>query len=126
MASTHLAGGRDVVLPQYLARVEEIERFERVARDCGAEFREVVLLDDKAASISRFCSSKDVSEWAEHNRQVVAEQGGPAFLAAMYDRLMEVLQLRRAAMVVRSEPEAVEATYAALNAALSRAEAQQS
>jgi hypothetical protein len=40
----------------------------------------------------------------------------------MYDRLMEVLRLRPAAVVVRSEPEAVETTYAALVAALSRAE----
>jgi len=125
MASTHLAGGRDVVLPQYLARLEEIERFERVARECGAGFREVVLLDDKAASIARFGSREDNSEWAQHNRQVVSTQGGPEFLAAMYDRLMEVLQLRPAAVVVRSEPKAVEATYAALLAALSRAEARE-
>jgi predicted kinase len=121
MASTHLAGGRNVILPQYLARIEEIERFEHVARERGARFREVVLLDDKAASIARFSSRSDDSEWAQHNRKVVAMQGGPAFLAAMYDRLMEVLQLRPAVVVVRSQPEAVEATYAALIAALSLA-----
>jgi predicted kinase len=122
MASAHLAGGRDVVVPQYLARVEEIERFERVARECGAGFREIVLLDDKPASIARFDSSEDDDEWARHNRQVVATQGGPDFLAAMYDRLLEVLQLRPAAVVIRSEPEAVEATYATLVATLSRTE----
>jgi predicted kinase len=120
MASTHLAGGRDVVLPQYLARVEEIERFERVARECGATFREVVLLDDKAASISRFGSREDESEWGRHNDQIVAAQGGPEFLAAMYDRLMEALRLRPAAVAVRSERGEVEATYGALLAALAR------
>ena len=40
MASTHLGGGRDVILPQYLSLVDEIEAFEKVARDRGAEFRE--------------------------------------------------------------------------------------
>ena len=33
MASTHLAGGRNVILPQYLARLSEIEAFENVARE---------------------------------------------------------------------------------------------
>ena len=121
MASTHLAGGRDVILPQYLARLEEIERFERVARERGATFHEVVLLDDKPSAIARFSTREDGSEWGQHNRHVVAMQGGPAFLAVMYDRLIEVLQLRPEAVVVRSEPEAVEATYAALIAALSLA-----
>jgi hypothetical protein len=35
-------------------------------------------------------------------------------LAAMYDQLVEIVQLRPAAAVVRSEPEAVEDTYASL------------
>ncbi len=123
MASTHLAGGRDVVLPQFLARLEEIERFERVARECGAGFREVVLLDDKAASIARFGNREEDSEWGRHNQQVVAAQGGPVFLAAMYDRLMDVLGLRPAALVVRSVPGEVEAAYAALISALAGADA---
>jgi hypothetical protein len=118
MAATHLAGGRDVVLPQYLARVAELARFEHVAGECGARFREVVLLDGKAASIARFGSHEDDDVWARHNRRVVASQGGPVFLAAMYERLMEFLRLRPDAVVVRSEPGAVEATYAALIAAL--------
>jgi hypothetical protein len=35
-------------------------------------------------------------------------------LAAMYDQLLEFLRLRPSAVVVRSEPEAVEKTYASL------------
>lgn len=57
MASTHLAGGRDVVLPQYLE-----------------------------------------------------------FLAAMYDRLLEVLRLRPESVVLHSRPGAVEGTYALVTA----------
>jgi AAA domain-containing protein len=122
MASAHLAGGRDVVLPQYLARLEEIERFERVAHERSASFREVVLLDEKAASIARFETRKDDSPWGRHNRRVVAAQGGAVFLAAMYDRLQEVLRLRPAAVVVRSEPGNVEETYSLLMSALGRPE----
>jgi hypothetical protein len=46
MLAEHLRGGRDVVLPQFLGRVPELERFERAARDAGGTVHHVVLLDD--------------------------------------------------------------------------------
>ena len=39
-------------------------------------------------------------------------------LAAMYDRLLALLEARPSGVVVRSEPDAIEATYAALESAL--------
>lgn len=123
MASAHLAGGRDVVLPQYLAKMSEIERFERVAQERGANFHEVVLLDEKAAAIARFYTRQDDSAWGQHNRAAVAAQGGPVFLAAMYDQLTEVVRLRTKAVFVRTEPESVDTTYALLIEALARLEA---
>ncbi len=99
MASTHLRDGRDVVLPQYLARLEEIEAFEQVARDEGADFHEVVLLDEKAESVARFDRRRDDSPWGAHNRRLVEARG------------------------VRSEPGAVGDTYASLTRALRSADA---
>jgi len=122
MASTYLAGGRDVVLPQYLSKVGEIERFEQVAREQGASYREIVLLDVKAAAIARFETRQDDSAWGKHNRRVVASQGGALLLEAMYDQLMEVLRLRTGAVVIRTEPGAVEVTYDLLIRELSRPE----
>ncbi|GAA2093024.1 hypothetical protein GCM10009841_02360 [Microlunatus panaciterrae] len=118
MASTHLGGGRNVILPQYLARLEEIDAFEKTARDQGADFREVVLLAEKAESIARFDTRKDDSAWGRHNHWLVEVQGGQVMLAAMYDQLLEILQSRPSAVVVRSAPEAVEETYASLTQAL--------
>jgi len=118
MVATHLAGGRDVVLPQYLARTEEIGKFERVARERDAVFREVILLADRDESISRFELRPDASEWDTYNRELVAGHGGPAMLATMYDRLLELVALRPSAVVVRSHFGDVEATYAALVRAL--------
>jgi predicted kinase len=120
MAAAHLAGGRDVVLPQYLARLEEIEAFEAVARDQGADFVEVVLLDDRAASVERFDRRPEDTPWETHNRRLVVEQGGPAFLADMYDRLVEVLDHRPGAVVVRTRYGDVEAAYASLLEVLDR------
>jgi predicted kinase len=114
MAATQLRGGRDVILPQYLARLEEIDKFEKVAREEGAAFREVVLLAAKDEAIARFDRRSDDSEWGQHNRRQVALHGGPAMLASMYDRLLEILPARPDAVVIRCEPEAIAATYAEL------------
>jgi hypothetical protein len=118
MGAAHLGDGRDVILPQYLALADEISAFERVAHDQGAAFRELVLLDDRSDSVARFEHRRDDSTWDEHNRRLVALWRGPALLADVYDRLIEVLRLRPSAVVVRSELEAVEDTYASLVQAL--------
>ncbi len=118
MASAHLTGGRDVVLPQYLGRVAEIEAFERVARQHGADFHEVVLFDERDAALDRFEHRIDDSDWDLHNRRVVEAMGGRALLADLYDRLIELLQRRPSAVVVPSSRDRVEATYEALIRAL--------
>ena len=118
MASAHLAGGRDVILPQFLASIEEIKAFEGVARDQGATFREVVLLAGRDESLARFENRPADTEWEQHNRRLVARLGGPELLASLYDRLQRMLQLRPAAVVVESREDAVEETYAALLRAL--------
>lgn len=43
MAGAHLAAGYDVVVPQLVARVDQLERFEQVADAVGAELVAVVL-----------------------------------------------------------------------------------
>lgn len=48
MAATHLAGGHDVVLPQYVARPAFVAELTDVATQVGASFHEIVLLDDEA------------------------------------------------------------------------------
>lgn len=118
MTTTHLSGGHDVIVPQYLGHEVEVAAFARVAHEQGAQFHEVVLLDDRAASIARFDRRGGNSEWDEHNRRVVAAQGGLAFLSSMYDQLLELLTRRPSAIVVRSELDAIEATYTALAEAL--------
>jgi predicted kinase len=113
MAATHLGGGRDVVLPQYLARVDEITRFEKLAREHGAAFREVVLIDDRKAAIERFTRRAQDSDdpWIRHHHRLIELGGGPAVLATMYDDLMEVVRLRPQAVVVPSVAGTVQETY---------------
>jgi predicted kinase len=79
MAATHLDGGRDVVLPQYVAKVNEIIGFENLARQHGAGFREVVLLDDREAAIERFNRRAQDSDdpWIRHHHRLIELGGGP-------------------------------------------------
>jgi len=53
-ARAHLAAGHDVVIPQFLGRLAFLEQAEQVARQAGASFHEIVLLDSKDNAIRRF------------------------------------------------------------------------
>jgi predicted kinase len=120
MAATYLDGGRDVVLPQYLAKVDEIARLEKLAREHGADFREVVLLDDREAAIERFNRRAQDSDdpWTRHHHRLIELGGGPVVLGTMYDNLMEVVRLRPGAVVVPSAVGSVQETYGLLADAL--------
>lgn len=121
MTATHLDGGRDVVLPQYLGTVGEIAAFEELARRHGAGFREVVLLDDRDAAIERFTRRAEGSDdaWIRHHQRLVEQGGGPDRLGTMYDDLLEVVRRRPGTVVVPSRAGAVQQTYELLAAALS-------
>lgn len=120
MAAAHLDGGRDVVLPQYFARLENITSFEELAREHGADFHEVVLLDDREASIERFNHRAHNSDdpWIRHHHRLIELRGGPVQLGTMYDDLLEVVRLRPDAIVVPSVVGAVRRTYELLTDAL--------
>lgn len=120
MAAAHLDGGRDVLLPQYLATVEEIAAFEKLAGEHGASFHEVVLLDEPASAIERFNRRARDSDdpWIRHHHRLIEAGGGSTVLTAMYDRLLEVVRRRPAAVLVRSTAGAVQETYELLVEAL--------
>lgn len=116
MAAAHLRGGRDVVMPQYLARLDEIAAFEDVAREQGAAFGEVVLLAAREEAVARFARRAEHDDpWIQHSNGLV----GQARLGSMYDALADLVPLRPAAVVVRSGPGAVEETYRLVLEALS-------
>lgn len=120
MAATHLGGGRDVVMPQYLGVLAEIERFEKVARDSGADFCEVVLMDTKQRSLDRFGRRGGDGElgWHRYVQEVVEQGGGRALLGTMHDELTAVLAARSRAIVIASTEGAIKESYRALLAAL--------
>jgi predicted kinase len=120
MAGTHLEAGHDVVMPQFLGRLVEIERFEAVALHSRSLFCEVVLMDAKERAIDRFVDRGDEAQdpWHQEVADIVEQLGGRAHLAEMCDQLVEVTRARPSATVIHCAPGALDATYEALLAAL--------
>jgi hypothetical protein len=54
MAEAHLRGGHDVVIPQYVGRVDFIAMLKDVARRCGASFIEVLIDAPAIVAVDRF------------------------------------------------------------------------
>ncbi|MGS0688357.1 AAA family ATPase [Nakamurella sp. GG22] len=120
MAASHLRSGRDVVMPQYLGKLSEITAFADLSAAHGAEFREVLLLDDRGASIRRFDRrADDVDDpWIRHHHRLVGQRGGPALLGRMYDDLLDVVSGRPGVTIVPSVLGAVEGTVELVTRAL--------
>ena len=120
MAATHLDGRRDVVVPQYHGRLDEIAALEDLARMHGADFHEIVLLDDQEAAIERFNRRANDSDdpWIRHHHRLLELSGGTAVLETMYADLIEVVGQRPGTVVVPSTVGAVEETYELLVDAL--------
>jgi predicted kinase len=98
-ARTHLAGGHDVVVPQFLGRIEFIEQLEALGRETGARFHQIVLLDSKSGAIARFGRRGEYPDVTESE------------LAEMHDRLMKILAVRPDAVTLRSADGAVQQAY---------------
>jgi predicted kinase len=54
LSEAHLSAGHDVVIPQYVGRLEFVEQLASLAHRCGAEFLEVVLVTDANVAMERF------------------------------------------------------------------------
>ena len=103
LASSHLRAGHDVIIAQYLGRLAFIEQLDQLAVAEGVRLRELVLLDSKANLLRRF---DDRTAAAAEPAHVEADAslrawGGPAGLADMYDRLLDVIEQRPNTQVIR-------------------------
>ncbi len=96
MARTALEAGRDVIVPQFLARSEFVTQLERLAKDTGATFVEVALTASKEEMRQWFASRSAVPGTAtHHDAQLLVDRiGGPAALDQMYDAFVQLIDSR--------------------------------
>ncbi|MGI8664683.1 MAG: AAA family ATPase [Jatrophihabitans sp.] len=110
MASTQLAAGRSVIVPQYLGQPEFVDQLADLA---GENFRHVVLLPPLPVL------SRRLDRRADHP---VAElglgHGGTGELERMYQQLVELAAECQADLIALSGDEDVESSYRLLVEAL--------
>ena len=99
LAEAQLQSGHDVIVPQYVGRTEFIERLDGLARRCGAELVEVVLVADPTVVVERFRrrrwelrASAGLHPEADVGEAEIEQVVGEAF-----DRIADVLARRPAA-----------------------------
>jgi predicted kinase len=117
MARAHLLGGHDVIVPQFVARAEYLDRLESLGRETGAQHTELVLLDDRASAERRFHARIEDPRWAEHQRVAaafIAQAGG---YASQYERLTRCLAGRNSIEIASVDGD-FDATYRAVLAHL--------
>jgi predicted kinase len=118
IARIHLTGGRDVIVPQFLGRPQFLEQLEQLARESGADFREVVLLDSKENALRRFAARWTSGESGARLAREFVHDPGPAELGLMYDRLLDTIASRPGAQTIRSVEGQIEQAYQDLLAAV--------
>lgn len=120
MAATHLDSGADVVVPQYIGKVSELERFELVAAEHGATLTHVVLMADRQEALDRFArrGAATADPWLMALHDHVREQGEGVLLSHMHDGLAHLVRSRLRSVLLASPAGDVDGTYARLTRAL--------
>ena len=118
MAETHLGAGEDVIVPQFLQRVDFVLSLAKAARRAGAEFVEVALVSDPAEAARRFAARADSTEANHRDAALLQAAPGAEPIEAMYHAMIEMLRGRPATRYVRTSAGDVDGTYAELLRAL--------
>lgn len=120
MAETQLRAGHDVVVPQYLGRLDFIETLHQLAVDVGAEFVELALVTDRDDVVRRFEHRSTASDDPAHQQaaELQRRSGGRQQLAATHDQLMAVIAARPATLAITTSDGDVDGTYRKLLATL--------
>jgi predicted kinase len=118
-ARAHLAGGHDVIVPQVVARLDFIEQLEATARNSGARFCEVFLLDAKEDLQARYRERGRVEAAAVSPNPAVSTDRTDAQLGQTYDELLAVMDARPATAVLRTRSGEIAQSYQDLLAILS-------
>jgi hypothetical protein len=117
MARLALGEGRDVVVPQFLARPTFIGELEALARECGAEFVEVVLVDPPDVAAARLAqrAAGPMTAVQRDAHAMLDRAGGLDTVPQLHHRLQDVLAGRPDARRVEPVPGDVERTYRRLS-----------
>jgi predicted kinase len=121
MAGTHLRAGYDVLVPQYVGRLDFVETLQQLANEVGVAFIELALVSDRHDVVSRFERRSATAQKPVHRQAAELQRraGGREQLAASHDNVLAVVAGRPATRVITSIDRDIDGTYAELVGALS-------
>jgi predicted kinase len=96
MARVHLESGHDVVVPQFLGRLDLVQRLQQLCEDTATDFIEVALLSSPQDAADRFTRRSAQPDSAEHRdaAELLDRSGGLGEMPEIYRRLLEVVAAR--------------------------------
>ena len=119
-ARVQLESGGDVVVPQFLRRPELIVQFRELAGETGAEFVLIALVSSSGEAAERF-RGRELSEDPNHRAAAqLQDLPGAAPIEELYGDMLAMLAGFPEVVQVESVPGGVDATLAAVRAALRR------
>lgn len=116
MARVHLQSDHDVVVPQFLGRLEFVDTLQLLCHETGAEFIEVALLSSAHDAATRFARRSAESDSAEHRdaAELLERTGGVGTLPDMYRRLVQVVAARPHTRTITTVEGQIDQAYADL------------
>ncbi len=122
LARNHLRRGYDVIVPQYFARREFVERLRLVAKEANALFVEVILSDDTDSIVARFRRRRaEFSSFGvRHPEADLSDEVVAAALRAANDRLRRDALTHHVTLIETAA--GIDAAYRALCDAISNVE----
>ncbi|MDQ6910405.1 MAG: ATP-binding protein [Actinomycetota bacterium] len=122
MARAHLFAGHDVIVAQYLGRVEFVDQLDRLSRAVCVPFIEIALLADAANAVARFSRRSQVAETSSHRNAAALQQldGGFSAVADAIARVEQVIAQRPNTRLIHSVDGEIDLTYQRLLAQLDR------
>lgn len=120
MARVHLAAGHDVIVPQFLGRLEFVLALERLCDEVGAVFVELVLLSSPEEAADRFMRRSAQSADVDHQdaAALLEREGGTGRLRDMYQQLLDVVSARQNTRAIMTVDGNVDQAYESLLAQL--------
>jgi predicted kinase len=117
MARAHLASSHDVIVPQFVAVPEYLDRLADLAAEIGVQHHEFLLITDVASAERRFHQRLGDPLWAEHQRVAANFIAGAGGYRHQYQRLVSGLAGRPVTEIASAEGD-VDGTYALMLATL--------
>jgi len=110
MATTHLATGRDVIVPQFVGRPDFIDQLAGVAAKTGANFVEIALMLNRRDALAAFAERSENPSSQSHRDALALTRASRSLdpVGDMYDAYRQLIDDRPGALkieVIRGEIE---------------------